>query len=203
MTPEEIAAKEAADKAAADKEPADKSEADRIAAEKAKSEESKLFSQADLDRIVRERVADEKKRNEKRIEDEKKAAEEARLKNAGEYKIIAEQKEAELQQLRDDLAKKERDTVRARVAASVFTDTAKAAVVAPLLMGETEEEMATHAKTLLKTFSTASPDPRFGKQGGTSAPKDLFTQIREKAAETIKPQTGPSLEDRLHIAPVR
>jgi hypothetical protein len=63
-------------------------------------DETKLFTQADLNRIVQERLADQRKRAEKQIEDEKRAANEARLKEQGEFKTIAEQKEAELAELR-------------------------------------------------------------------------------------------------------
>ncbi len=67
----------------------------------------KLFTQADLDRIVKDRLDDEKKRAQKRIDDEKRAVDEARMKEQGEYKTLFEQKEAELAELRPmgDLAK--------------------------------------------------------------------------------------------------
>lgn len=56
----------------------------------------KQFSQADVDRIVGERLAEEQRRNEKRSADASKKTKDDALKQAGEWQALAEQRGAEL-----------------------------------------------------------------------------------------------------------
>lgn len=64
----------------------------------------KAFSQADLDRIVKERLADERRRADQKAAAEKKAADEKALADNAEWKTLAEQRAAELEQTRTQAA---------------------------------------------------------------------------------------------------
>lgn len=60
------------------------------------AQSDKLFTQADLDRAIQQRLAEEKTREEKRTADASKKGKEEALKQAGEWQALAEQRGQEL-----------------------------------------------------------------------------------------------------------
>jgi hypothetical protein len=64
----------------------------------------KTFSQADLDRIVKDRLADSQRRAEQKAAADRKAAEDKALADNAEWKTLADQRGAELEQLKGQAA---------------------------------------------------------------------------------------------------
>jgi hypothetical protein len=140
--------------------------------------ESRTFTQADLDRIVTERLAKEKQRGEAaaqkaRADAERKAAEEQ-----GEWKKLADQYKAE--------AETERQRAHAATLAVQRRDIAARlnipSILADRLVGETVEEMEADAKTLLAGLpKTSVPTANAGngaKQPGAATGKSMDAFIR-------------------------
>lgn len=61
-----------------------------------KPEDEKTFTQADIDRIVKERLDREKRKRDEALEEERRKAEEQRLAEEGKYKELYEKLQAEL-----------------------------------------------------------------------------------------------------------
>lgn len=95
----------------------------------------------------------------KALELEKLSESERVQRERDEFKSRAEQLEA-------DVKARDRAILCAKVAGSVFKDTARAEQLAPLLQGESEEELLTHAKSLAKLFATPAPPDDLGRNGG-------------------------------------
>jgi len=165
---------------------------------------AKLFTQADLDRIVRNRLADEKTRTERRIADEKAQAEAARLAAQGEFKVLAEQRERELADLRAEVDRERLNTVRAKVAA----EKKLTAWEASRLTGANEAELMADADEAIKNrVPPVAPNARNG-DGGTpdgAGSKNVLEQVRaaalaEREAGRANSQHATPLEDRLGIS---
>jgi hypothetical protein len=120
--------------------------------------------QAELDRIAAKTRNEEREKAKKAAEDAAKAAAEEKLKADGEWQKIAETAKAEADQLRAEVAAREKSLLRQKVAAAVFGKNADA--MAPRLMGETEEELTADAKVLLKSFAAPAPPDDLGRNGG-------------------------------------
>lgn len=84
--------------------------------------DDRAFSQADVDRIVSERLAEEKRRNDARTADAAKKTKEEALRQAGEWQTLAEQRGTELATLQgateraDLLAKALNDVIKEQIA---------------------------------------------------------------------------------------
>jgi hypothetical protein len=146
-------------------------------------EQQRTFTQADLDRIVTERLAKEKQRAEAqatkaRADAERKAAEEQ-----GQWQKLAEQYKTE--------AEAERQRAQAATLAVLRRDIAAKmnvpAVLADRLQGNTAEEMEADAKSLLAGLPKASlPTANAGagaKQPGIDS-KNMNAFIRAAAGRT-------------------
>jgi hypothetical protein len=145
--------------------------------------ESRTFTQADLDRIVTERLAKEKQRSEAaatkaRQEAERKAAEEQ-----GQWKTLAEQYKSEAEQARQQAQAASLQVLRRDIAAKLNVP----AVLADRLVGSTPEELEADAKTLLANLpKTALPTANAGagsKSAGVDS-KNMNSFIRAAAGRT-------------------
>jgi hypothetical protein len=154
-------------------------EAGSAAAENA-GVESRTFTQADLDRIVTERLAKEKQRGEvaaqrARQEAERKAAEEQ-----GQWKTLAEQYKTEAEQARQQAQAASLQVLRRDIAAKLNVP----AVLADRLVGSTPEELEADAKALLASLPKAPlPTANAGtgaKSSGVET-KDMNAFIRAAA----------------------
>jgi hypothetical protein len=136
-------------------------------------DQGKTFTQADLDRIVTERLAAEKARQEKALAKEREAAEQAKLAEQGQYRELAEREKARAAELEARLAQRERDILRRDVAARHNLPPALAA----RLQGDDEAAMAADAAELAKLLpapgSGASPTNPASGRGATLTADDI------------------------------
>jgi hypothetical protein len=110
--------------------------------------EEKLFTQADLDKIVADRLSRKEETDRKKMESEKQKLEEAKLKEQNEWKTIAEKKDAELLEIQHKL--KEREVLdMKRTTAAKFGIPESLAI---RLVGSTPEELEADAKQLAETL---------------------------------------------------
>lgn len=155
-----------------------------------------VYSKSDLDRIIRQRLADEKDRERKRADEIKRKAEiEAQQKNGDWEKVaktveaqkdaeIAEHK-AEIEALKAQIADRELSLIRERVGAKYQIP----AQLIPRLRGEDEASIEADAKALVKVLGTReAPNPETGRGagangGGGGNMLDTFIQKRNEAAE--------------------
>ncbi len=114
------------------------------------------------------------------IEAERTKAEQAEAVKRGEWEKVATDRQAEIDRLSGEVAKRDRDALVARIA----TAHKLPAELADLLQGEDETALADHAKRLAKLVKPAgAPDTEGGSanRGGASRPN---------AAANGKPQDG-------------
>lgn len=109
----------------------------------------KMFSQAELDRMVTDRLAEDRKRREK-------ADTEAKLKEDGKYQELLKAKEDEAEELRRELAKRDREALIAKVAKKHSLPDELAA----RLQGEDEKALEEDAKSLAKFVPSEPPPPK-------------------------------------------
>lgn len=96
---------------------------------------STAFTQADVDRIVTERLAEEKERERKRAEGERQKAQAEALKAAGDWQKVAEQREAEAAQYRAELHR-QRAVLAATKANALYPDVVADRLPAEALEGD-------------------------------------------------------------------
>lgn len=144
------------------------------------------FSQADLDRIVAQRLEDEKKRAKTREDKARaEAAEEAARKN-GEWETVATSRqtrigelEAEVERLKGEIETSRLETVRERVAAKHRLPPALAA----RLRGTDEASLDADAKELAKLVVVKAPNTEAGA-GANGAGKPSVEQVAEALKKT-------------------
>lgn len=142
----------------------------------------KTFTQADLDRVVADRVARERKKYEGH--DDFKA-------QAAELATLRESQKSEMQKLADQKATAERQASEAQAAAQAantellrYRVAAKAKLspeLAERLKGGTEEELLADAKELLKLVGPQGPPDFDGGARKTAKTNDMNQVIRQAA----------------------
>lgn len=156
----------------------------------------KLFSQADLDRIVKERLQEEQKRAERKLSDAQKQADDAKLREQGEFKTLADQYKARVEELEVEIKRKERESLCLKIA----SEEKLPADLAPRLMGDDEAAIRVDAQRLFKLMAPPTPpNAQGGKQGNGSA--SVFDKVREDAKKDREVQQGKPLEEILGIKP--
>lgn len=126
-----------------------------------KADEPK-FTQADIDRIVKDRLDRAEKASAEKLQKEQEAAEQKRLQEQGEFKTLAEKEKARADQLEATLKQRDFDALRLKVA----TDNNLPAAWAVRLVGDDEAALTADAKELAKTLVPATPVP-----GASPSPK--------------------------------
>lgn len=124
--------------------------------------DEKTFTQADIDRIVKERLDRAEKANADKLQKEQEAAEQKRLQEQGQFKELADKEKARADQLEATLKQRDYDALRAKVAA----DNNLPAAWAVRLVGDDETALTADAKELAKTLVPAAPVP-----GASPSPK--------------------------------
>ena len=148
------------------------------------SGEQRTFTQADLDRIVTERLAKEKQRSEALAAKAKADAERKAAEDQGEWKKLAEQYKSEA--VAEQAARKAAEIaiLRRDVAAKLNVP----ALLADRLRGETPEDIEADAKLLLAGLPKAGPPPgnagSGAKQNGAASGKDMNQFIRAAAGRS-------------------
>jgi len=131
-----------------------------------KAEETRTFTQADLDRIVTERLAKEKARTESAVKKAQDEAEAKRLAEAGEFKALFEKANADLEAERQRAHALELAGIRRDVAARLNLPSG----LVDRLRGEDEGAIEADAKALLAALpKPAAPDINAGNVGGGSS----------------------------------
>lgn len=143
------------------------------------------FSQADLDRIVAQRLEDEKKRAKSREDKARaEAAEEAARKN-GEWEKVAESRQSRIGELEAEIESLKAANAEALLSAARERVAAKHKLppdLAARLRGTDEASLDADAKALAKFVVVKAPDPEFGKGNGAGGKADQDALKRGMAA---------------------
>lgn len=139
--------------------------------------EEKTFTQADIDRIVKERLDRAEKLSAEKLQKEQEAAEQKRLQEQGEFKTLAEKEKARADQLEAQLKQRDYDALRARVAA----DHKLPPEWATRLIGDDEAALAEDAKALAKTLVPQTPVPGASPSPKPSGPVGAMTDDEARA----------------------
>ena len=146
--------------------------------------EQRTFTQADLDRIVTERLAKEKQRSEAAVLKAKEAADRKAAEDQGEWKKLAEQYKSEAAAEQAARKAAEIAILRRDVAARLNVP----ALLADRLRGETPEDIEADAKLLLAGLPKAGPPPgnagSGAKQQGAASGKSMNDFIRAAAGRS-------------------
>lgn len=153
----------------------------------------KSFSQADVDRIVQARLAEEQRRADTKAEKERKQAEEQRAKEQGDWQRLAEQRGTELESLKgkaeaaDTYAAKLNGLIEAEIAQWPeelrALDPGKDALDARLAWVEKSRALAQRLGALPKAADTdagkgnrpaSTPQPGGTDQGGQQRPQQTY-----------------------------
>ena len=126
----------------------------------------KTFTEAEVQQMIKDRLEREKQSLDKRAEAEKKAAEEAKLKEQNEWKLLAEKHQAELEKTKAELAARDLAEKKRTIAAKYNIPDQ----LATRLVGSTDEEIEADAKALAETLpkaeqKKASPGPTHPGEG--------------------------------------
>jgi len=142
-------------------------------------QEEKFFTQADLDRIINDRLKSERRKaDEKAAEAARKAQAEEAEKN-GEWKVLAEQRQAELEKLADMLKVKELNELRMTIAKKVGIPDA----LAVRLIGETEDDIMADAVNLFSTL----PKPTSSVTVGNSTNPSIAPKLTRESISRMSP----------------
>ena len=142
--------------------------------------EQRTFTQADLDRIVTERLAKEKQRSEAATAKAKADAERKAAEEQGEWKKLAEQYKTDA----ESSAAKAKAAELAVLRRDIATKLNVPALLADRLRGETPEDIEADAKLLLAGLPKTTPTANAGsgaKQAGATTGKDMNGFIRAAA----------------------
>jgi hypothetical protein len=147
------------------------------------------FTQSDVDRLIAQRLNEEKEREKRRTAEARRAAEAAAASRSGEWEAVAKErerdlaeKEAELEELRKDLAQKSLDSIRVRVA--MRHKLPEALVLR--LVGTDEASIERDARELAKLIAPPkAPDTEAGVNG-----KGTSEERAAKHTEDILRKTG-------------
>ena len=144
----------------------------------------RTFTQADLDRIVTERLAKEKQRSEAATAKAKADAERRAAEEQGEWKKLAEQYKTEAEAERQRAAAATLAILRRDIAAKMNVP----ALLADRLTGTTAEEIEADAKQLMAALPRASfPTANAGsgaRQTGATEGKNMNNWIRAAAGRS-------------------
>ena len=113
--------------------------------------EEKVFSQAEVDKIIAERLTRKEEADRKKAEADKQKSEQDKLKEQSEWKKLAEQKEIELNEAKTKLQARELLDMKRTTAAKYGIPENLAA----RLVGATAEEIEADAKQLAETLPKA------------------------------------------------
>lgn len=131
----------------------------------AQAEPGKTFTQADVDRIVKERLTREQAKAEAKANEAARKAEQAALAEQGKYKDLWEKAEADKANAAAELAKLQRQQLATSIAAKVGLP----AGLAARLQGTTEDEIEADAKALLADLPKPAA-PNLNSSPGSNAP---------------------------------
>ncbi|MBS4195338.1 DUF4355 domain-containing protein [Lederbergia citri] len=148
--------------------------------------EEKTFTQAELDKIIADRLAREQKKRDEAIQKERDEAERKRLEEAQQYKELAEKYREELESQKADVLKAKKDAMLAKAG---YTDE-QIGVLRNTIAGETDEELTQAIEGLKAVIAPkpkyVDPSPMNGERGkpepvdGTELGKSMYAKIKHK-----------------------
>lgn len=142
--------------------------------------EEKTLTQADVDRIVEKRLAEEKRKTDDKIAREKAAAAEKAAIESGEWKALYEGAKETIAKLEADIANAQLETVRERVAAKHKLPPQLAA----RLRGTDEASLDADAKELAKLIVVRAPDTSGGGGGNGAGAKHGVEELKQGMVKT-------------------
>jgi hypothetical protein len=146
----------------------------------------KTYTEAEMEQIIKDRLAREKKASDQKADDARKAAEaEAAVKN-GEWQKLAEQREKELNDAKAVLAQKDLDEKKRKIAKEVGLPDE----LALRIQGATDEELKADAEAVLKAIPQAQKQP--GIKPLNPGPDANNNETREQAKQRLT-QTSADL----------
>lgn len=125
------------------------------------------FTQTDVERIVKERLAQAQRKTEQQVAKAAADAEAKALAEQGKFKELYEKLQADLQDRESKLAAMERRQLAASVAGKVGLP----ATLADRLQGSTPEEMEADARAILEALPKPAA-PNINASQGTNAPRE-------------------------------
>lgn len=134
--------------------------------------ESKTFTQADVDRIIKERLAREQSKAQQEVQKAREEAEAKALAEQGEFKKLYEKQQAELTAKEQRIKAMEIETLRR----SVATKLGLPELLFDRLRGETADEIEADAKTLLAAIPKPNA-PNINSTGSGAKPPVTNEQI--------------------------
>lgn len=136
----------------------------------------KTFTQAELERIVKERVAREQTKATELAQKARSEAEAKALAEQGNYKQLFEKQQADLQAAADRIKTMELNTMRRDVASRVGLP----AAFVDRLRGETEAEIEADAKLILEVIPKALAPNINSTPGGKAQPLTVESVVAQK-----------------------
>jgi hypothetical protein len=141
------------------------------------------FTQSDVDRLIQQRLNEEKEREKRRTAAARREADAAAASRSGEWEAVAKErerdlaeKEAELEELRKDLAQKSLDSIRVRVA--MRHKLPEALVLR--LQGTDEASIERDARELAKLIAPPkAPDTEVGVNGKGSSEERAVAHTKD------------------------
>lgn len=141
-----------------------------------KTAEGKTFTQADVERIVKERLQREQGKAEQLAQKAREEAEAKALAEQGKYKELFEKQQADLQAAAARVKALELNTLRQDVAAKVGLP----AAFVDRLRGETAEEIEADAKSILAAIPKPTAPNINSYSGGAPAPITVTAVVDQK-----------------------
>ncbi len=147
----------------------------------ASGQSEKLFTQADIDKLIKERLDREKSKSEKAIATAKAEAEKQALEQQGNFQKLYETEKAEREKALAEMSALHLANMRREVAAAYNVPNG----LANRLQGTTREELEADAKSLMDALPKASAPSLDGLSGGRGNGKPTMSddEKRELAAQ--------------------
>lgn len=152
--------------------------------------EQPKFTQADLERIVGERLAREKAKTQKQIDDAKAESERKKLEESNEFKTLYESVQAELAQERQQAQAERLNAKKQSLLLDAGYPADKLADLLDFVTGADEEAVKASVEKLIRVAPPKAPpiDPQGGR-GQRQAPQQNdggYEAAREKARKLLK-----------------
>lgn len=148
------------------------------------------YTQADIDRIVGERLAREKQKAEKAVEQAKAEAERKKLEEAQEYKALYEKTQAELEQVRTAAKQAELDALKRQLLSEAGFKSEEIAESIGFITGDDEETV----KDAVERFKRVA-GPRFVDPAATGT--GTRRQPESKSADDVAADMYARIKDRI------
>ena len=148
------------------------------------------YTQADIDRIVGERLAREKQKAEKAVEQAKAEAERKKLEEAQEYRALYEKTQAELEQVRTAARQAELDALKRQLLSEAGFKSEEIAESIGFITGDDEDAV----KDAVERFKRVA-GPRFADPATTGT--GTRRQPANKTADDVAAEMYARIKDRI------